>query len=119
MMERRWLDRKDAFALGLIESYPGGSVAYCRIRDRSRLGAKLKVMEAFDAPPFFLLTIEGESGTYRVEQIWRRDLEIGVKFSGPMAETSPDLRPEVDVPTRIRVSAHRPALRLRSDRRRA
>ena len=82
MMERRWLDRKDASVPGWITFGPNRTAVFCLVRNLSRLGAKLEIEEVIPLPDTFSLTMEGEHKTYRAQTSWRQDFEIGIQFHG-------------------------------------
>ena len=82
MNDRRGEDRRTAFVPGCITFEQDDRTVFCLVHDLSRSGAKLEVAQMLDPPDSFLVTIDGEVGTFRAEMIWRRDFVIGVRFIG-------------------------------------
>ena len=68
----------------------GGKIVYgknnllidCMIRDRTDMGARLKVAETTDVPNQIRLFVTGDNALTPARIIWRSEREVGIEFTG-------------------------------------
>jgi hypothetical protein len=80
----------------------GGCVTDARILDISLSGARLETLYGASIPSRFTLRALRDGRDHRVEVIWRRGREVGVRFL--TNEPLPKARPSTPVPTQPRLS---------------
>ncbi len=82
--EHRRADRRRVLQTAMVV-YPDLRISFrCAIRDRSAIGARLKLPEGILAPPRFWLIDAAEGVAHDATTIWRRDPEAGVSLADPI-----------------------------------
>lgn len=80
--DRRFSDRRRVFKAGKLVFGQGGSDIDCAVRNISRTGALITVMNSANVPEEFELC--WESAVQRCTMVWRNIHGIGVRFDRPM-----------------------------------
>lgn len=87
--EHRNAARRRVLKAGVI-TFNNRYVTYnCTIRDLSDTGARLRVDDVTVIPASFELVIDLDGFEAACEVTWRRQHEIGVKFTSPPRKTAP------------------------------
>ena len=79
MDERRTNERRRALRTGKIVWNKGGSVIDCTVRNVSKTGAQIGVLNVVAVPEEFELRWDGNA--QRCMVMWRKPDRIGVKFA--------------------------------------
>ena len=79
MDERRSEPRRRVLLPGKIVLDGGGAID-CMIRDRSAVGARLKVASVIGIPDMFTLVVGMGDERHAVGVAWRKQNELGVQF---------------------------------------
>lgn len=82
-VERRKLHRPRMLQGGKIVFGKNNLLIDCMIRDRTEMGARLKVAISTDVPNHIRLFITGDNALTPARIVWRSEREIGVEFTGP------------------------------------
>ena len=70
---------------GLVKERRGQVLVECRIRDRSRFGARLRLDADLRLPNLFILTDAASRARYRAVLVWQVGLDAGVRLV-PLAD---------------------------------
>jgi hypothetical protein len=77
--DKRRVARRKVFKTGKV--YFGKSSEVCTVRDISATGALIELADPAHVPDQFKLVLEMESASRTCAAIWRKDRQIGVRFS--------------------------------------
>ena len=78
-LENRSSKRRPVLLLGTIHLERGETIP-CVVRDVSAGGAKLSVGQRHQLPGYFVLSIPGRKGAFRVRLAWRQQNYAGVEI---------------------------------------
>ncbi|AXS40720.1 PilZ domain-containing protein [Breoghania sp. L-A4] len=82
-VEKRKLHRPRMLQGGKIVYGMNNLLIDCMIRDRTDMGARLKVAISADVPNQIRLFVTGDNALTPARIIWRSEREIGIEFTGP------------------------------------
>lgn len=87
--EARVAPRRRALKAGVI-AFQGHFISYpCTLREISETGARLRVDDVRMIPDEFDLLIELDAVEYSCATVWRRQNDIGVRFTAPPRQKAP------------------------------
>ena len=81
--------RRRVLKSGIIAYNDRFSALLCTVRDLSECGAHLRVEDTVNVPNTFELIIELDGLEASCEVVWRKNKEIGVRFSSPPRAVAP------------------------------
>jgi hypothetical protein len=81
--DKRIAPRHRVLKDGKIVMLNNWSVVDCTIRDQSENGARLRCRDPAAVPNVFRLLIPHDHTIRDAEVVWRRDDQVGVRFTGP------------------------------------
>lgn len=81
--DRRQAARNRLFQRASVVFNGGRSMFGCSVRNLSETGALLRMTDWIALPPTFEIETQGDPGSRRARQCWRRGDDVGVAFQPP------------------------------------
>lgn len=87
--ERRAAARERTLFSGILIHGPECATIDCAVRNLGRDGARVRLTTPLPLAPPIILLIARLDAAYLAEVVWRRNLELGVRFLGACDLTTP------------------------------